>query len=185
MDFTQRVEIRQKMIAAYGSSLPEADVEMKSTKKKAEEVGSSSFGQRVQKRRIIANILANPNVSSALKKDLDENKDEYIEDPNIFIQDNGNIKYVTESKVRKRVVYEALPSSKLEIDKVDHYSGGWGASLKRAQKMNKTSFPVFHIPWKNKKECFATYQLDEVEAVKSIISDKEFYRVRKWNFLSF
>jgi hypothetical protein len=178
--FDERVQIRQKMIAAYGSSLPEADEEnhMGGNSKNQEDSAKSNFANRVNKRKVIAQILDNPSVSALKKKDIRENKDEYIEDPNIFIEDNGDVKYITTAKERKRVVYEYMPSSKLEIDKEDHFNGSWGASLSRAKKMTKNHFPVFHIPWRNKKEYFATYQLDEVEAVKSIISDQEFHRVR-------
>lgn len=179
MDFKQRVEIRQKMIAAYGSSLPQADAEESGGKKNKEEDSSkSSFKQRVGKRRIIAEILENPNISSQKKTDIRENKEEYIEDPNIFVSNDGNIKYITDSTDRKRVVYEHMPSSKIEIDKKDTYTGGWGSALSRAKKMNKTSFPVCYVPWNNKKEYFQTHHLDEVEAVRSIINDKEFYPVR-------
>jgi hypothetical protein len=48
MDFSKRVEIRQKMIAAYGSSLPEADEEKKSSNKNSQEDSTkSNFNQRV------------------------------------------------------------------------------------------------------------------------------------------
>lgn len=166
------------MIAAYGSSLPQADEEMKSGNKKSQDSSKSDFNSRVTKRRVIANILDNPDISNVHKKDIKENSEEYINDPNIFISSDGTIKYITDSKERKRVTYDYMPSSKIEIEKKDHYSGGWGASLKRAKSLNnETSFPICYIPWNDKKEYFQTHRLDEVEAVKSIISDKEFYRV--------
>ena len=108
LTFDERVNIRSKMIAAYGSSLPEADVEKKggNNKKSQEDSKQSSFNERVQKRRIIHRILQNPNISKSLKDDLETNMDEYIEDPNIFIEEDGQVKYLTTSKERKRVVYE-------------------------------------------------------------------------------
>lgn len=180
-NFDQRVEIRQKMIACYGSSLPGVDEESKGKKNEKEESSNkSNFNQRVHKRKVIARILSSSKISSKKKRDIEENKEEYIEDPNIFVSEDGNVKYITDAKERKRVVYEYMASSKIEIDKEDHYEGGWGSSLKRAKKMNKNHFPVFHIPWNTKLEQFSTHQLNEVEAIKSIINNNEFYPVRRY-----
>jgi len=44
LKFEERVQIREKMIAAYGSSLPEADVEQGTTEKKKEDLVKSNFG---------------------------------------------------------------------------------------------------------------------------------------------
>jgi len=101
--------------------------------------------------------MEDPVISHAMKNDIEDNKEEYIEDPNIFISPDGSVKYITDAKERKRVVYEYMASSKIEIQKKDHFDGSWGASLKRVKKLNKNHFPVFLIPWRQKKEYFATY----------------------------
>ena len=68
-----------------------------------------------------------------MKEDLRDNGEEYIEDPNIFLAPDGSVKYVTESKERKRVVYEPLGSSKYEMEKVDTFEGSFNASLVKAK----------------------------------------------------
>ena len=39
------------------------------------------------------------------------------------------------------------------------------------------SFPLFYVPWNDKKEYFQTGRLDEVQAIKSIIDSEKFYPV--------
>lgn len=110
------------MIQAYGTSLVEATEKKKEfndKKSKKEEVSKSDFNDRVNKRRTIVEIMANPQIPTLKKKDLQENKQEYIDDPNIFISNDGNVKYITEATERKRLTFEPLATSKLEIEKVD------------------------------------------------------------------
>jgi hypothetical protein len=53
--------------------------------------------------------MNNPNVSSAMKKDLETNLDEYLEDPNIVFSEDGKIHYITSTMERKRIMY--VPST--------------------------------------------------------------------------
>lgn len=167
------------MIQAYGTSLAGVkEIKQDSDKnKKKEDITKSNFNERVNKRRVIVEILANQGISNQKKKDLQDNREEYIEDPNIFISNDGNVKYITEATERKRMVFEPLPMSKLEIDKKDIYSQSWGSSLSRAKKMKGNQFPIFVVPWDEKKQYFNTNMLDEIEGIKSIISNQDFYPV--------
>ena len=108
-----------------------------------------------------------------------QNKEEYVLDPNIFIQADGDVKYITDSLERKRVTYEYEPGSKFMIEESDKYDGSWGGSLSRARKMaSSNKFPVFVVPWDDNKQFFKTKSLDDFESVRNVINESQFSPVR-------
>ena len=150
--FDERVIIRQKMIKNYGTSIPNGDEE-KPTKapKEKEQTGQvsshSTFEQRVKKRKIAHELLKDPKVSSAVKKDLEANLNEYLEDPNIIFSPDGKIHYITNSQERNRVVYVPCTGAEYEIKARDTFDGSFGSCVDRARKMaSEPQFPVVILP---------------------------------------
>jgi hypothetical protein len=65
---------------------------------------------------------------------------------------DGDIKYITESEDRKRIIYEFDPSSSFLIEQKDEFDGGWGSSLARAKNLKtKSKYPVMYVPWDDQK----------------------------------
>lgn len=185
--FEERVTIRQKMINAYGTSIADGDEELHQKPKAAQQNNTSkntssttqaTFEQKVQKRRIAYEVLKNPDVSTAFKKDLETNLEEYLQDPNIIFSPEGKIYYVTSTNERKRIVYEPITGAEYEARKKDHFSGSFRASLERARVMaNEAAFPVIVVPWDDKKQRFQTEYLDKVEQTKDLMQEKDFETV--------
>lgn len=177
LKFDERVKLRQQMIQAYGSSLPDEDEEKPKLKKSNGTSGGAiqSFEERCKKRKIILDILSNPGISHDKKKDILQNKEEYISDPNIFVQADGDIKYITESNERKRVTHDYDPVSNYLISQTDDFKGSWGSCLARAKQLKEQSkYPVMYVPWDEEKQWFKTESLNEIEAVRNVIGESSF-----------
>jgi hypothetical protein len=169
------------MIQAYGSSLPDEDEEKPKLKNSNGTSGgpTQSFEERCKKRKIILDILSNPGITHEKKKDILQNKEEYISDPNIFVQANGDIKYITESNERKRVTHDYDPVSNYLISQTDDFKGSWGSCLARAKQLKEQSkYPVMYVPWDEEKQWFKTESLNEIEAVRNVIGESSFKPVR-------
>ena len=184
LKFDERLSLRRKMIAKYGTSLPSKDANQAKLKqessKNRENANIAPYEMRVQKRRLIMKLEKQKSVSRTKLQNLLENKIEYINDPNIMIDEDANICYIAESKVKEKVVYEEISGWRSEIMVIDDYDGGWGSALKRADMLGrKTKFPVVYIPWDDKHQVFPTYQLDEIKASRHLLTNKQFRYVRE------
>jgi hypothetical protein len=71
LNFDERIELRKKMISAYGSSLPDADEEKPKNKQKntkgSEGINKQSFDERCKKRQLLLDIMNNQRVSKEKK----------------------------------------------------------------------------------------------------------------------
>lgn len=181
--FGERIEIRRRLIDQYGTSmLGEEDTSMakKEKKEKKKKPTQASFEMRCQKRRIISNIERNKLIDRSKKKMIMENKLEFINDPDIIIDDEANICYVSDKKVKERVDFRMIPGISTEIMKGDSYDGSYGGAITRARKLfhrAKRSTRVYYVPWSISKGAFRTSLLDESKRVKSIISNRGFFPV--------
>ena len=185
LNFEERCALRRRMINKYGSSLPDKDGGQDQALKRKKEVSKKKgkgalapYEMRVQKRRLIMSLQEKKMVSRSKLQTILDNKIEYINDPNIMIDEEANICYITDKKVKEQVLYEEIPGWRSEILVNDGFDGGWGAALKRAKLLGrKTRFPVIYLPWDSKNHVFPTYQLDEVKAAKHLLTNKQFHYV--------
>lgn len=183
--FEERIIIRQKMIKNYGTSLANADEE-KQTKhvspniaeQSSQKNSESTFDQRVQKRRIAYELLKNPNVPTSLKKDLEANFEEYLQDPNIIFSPDGKIHYISSSQDKKRIVYIPTTGADYELKQRDSFDGSFGASLDRARRMALSAqFPVVILPWDESRQTFELEYLDKQEQAKDLMQSNDFQTV--------
>lgn len=178
--YQERLEIRKKLIEKYGTSLVEGKKEdiVKKTKKSNQGAKKADFDTRVQKRRIIARIEGNKSVDPIKKKIIVQNKIEFINDPDIIIDDDANICYVTDKKVKERVEFKKKPGIASEIMKGDSFNGSYEKALKRAKTLaGLKPFPSFYVPWSPSRGVFRTSYLDKVKEVRSLITNRDFYPV--------
>lgn len=184
--FDDRIEIRRKMIEQFGTSIL-GDTGKKMAKKGKEEGGRkktkskrANFEMRCQKRRIISKIENDKMIDRSKKRAILENKLEFINDPDIIIDEEANICYVSDSKVKERVDYRMIPGIATEIMKGDSYDGSYNGAIARARKLfhkTRRSSKVYYVPWSVSKGAFRTSLLDESKKVKSIISNRGFFPV--------
>lgn len=182
--FNERLEIRKKLISQYGTSLIEGKKEEKKEKKKEGKQKIADFDTRVKKRRIISKIENDKKIDRQKKKVILDNKLEFINDPDIIIDEEANICYVTDKKIKEKVEYKKIPGVGTEIMKGDEFSGSYQRALDRARILaTKNLFPNYYIPWSESRSAYRTSLLDRVPSVKAIISNKEFYPVRNFTNL--
>lgn len=118
-----------------------------------------------------------------MKKDLEANLDEYLQDPNIIFSPEGKIHYISSSKDKKRIVYVPCTASDFEIKQRDEFDGSFRSSLQRARTMaTNAQFPVVILPWDESRQTFELEYLDKHELVKELMQAKDFEFVRTSQF---
>lgn len=177
-NFDERLKIRRELISKYGTSLfNEKKTKKNNSKKKTE--NASDFESRVTKRRIIAKIEENKNLNKLKKKVILENKIEFINDPDIIIDEEANICYITDKKLKEKVVFKKNPGVSSEIMRGDEYDGSYGGALERARRLHLNArLPVFYVPWSESRGAFRTSLLDRSKSASVFISNRDFYPVK-------
>jgi len=186
-DFDERVELRKQLIDKYGTSIAAKLDNGKGNQEKDEEKNDDfdddDFDLRIKKRRIIMKLDDERRIPMSKLEDIKDNKLEYVTDPNYIINEQGDVYYVTDKKVGKRITYEPIVGYQAEVDSEDNFEGSYKDALLRTNDLKKNAFPVIYVGWDEKREMFKTHELDEIKATEHLMGEREFFPVRqKYNF---
>jgi hypothetical protein len=184
-NFEERLELRRKLIDKYGTSLATKyhGHGEEQEKKKDEELNDNGelneFDLRIKKRRIIMTLEDKKEIEKSKLNDIASNKLEYVHDPNIIIDQQGDVYYVTDKKLGKRVTYKPIPGTVSELNNVDKFEGSFSQAVERTKDLKRSKFPIIYIPWDRKKKRFRANELDEMKATEMLMGEREFHPVRR------